>query len=597
MNLSSNYRSREKEFSETASALESKYMRFSFIRLLIFIIAIGGAILLFNSVGPLAGVVFIILFLVLFSKFVFWHQDIQQSQYHHERLAKINKQEQQYLNYEYNEFESGQEFFDALHPYTMDLDIFGDYSFFQYMSRCTTAIGKKRLSHYLENVAPVSEIILRQEAINELSQKLEWRQHFQAYGMASTDDIRYIDALKSWLEDPIFVNNNKLLKAALWLAPIWMILGIYLYVMYLPTYIALLFLVPPGLILKSTLEQVNQAQARTENAGKMLAYYSGMISHIEQESFQSAKLQHIQQTFLNKENRNASVSIKRLSYIISQLNLRLNIFAILINLFALWDLHWVNKLEQWKAVEKEKLPDWFGALAEMEALLSFAGLYYNNPEFHFPEIQEDHHLEGVALGHPLLDAKKRVCNDLETPTHGHLKLITGSNMAGKSTFLRTVGINIVLAMAGSPVCAKKLKLPPLQVYSSMRTQDALHESTSSFYAELKRLKVIIEAVENGDNIYFLMDEILKGTNSRDRHTGSKALISQLIKSKGAGIIATHDLELGELEAHSGGSVENLCLEVEVKGSELLFDYTVKKGVSQSFNATHLMKNMGIRIED
>jgi len=151
-------------------------------------------------------------------------------------------------------------------------------------------------------------------------------------------------------------------------------------------------------------------------------------------------------------------------------------------------------------------------------------------------------------------------------------------------------------MAGSAVCAARMKTPLLRVYTSMRTQDALHESTSSFYAELKRLKVIIEAVENGDNIFFLLDEILKGTNSRDRHTGSKALISQLIKSRGAGLIATHDLELGKLEAKSEGTVENLCLEVEVKGSELVFDYKVKKGVSQSFNATHLMKNMGIRIE-
>ena len=168
-------------------------------------------------------------------------------------------------------------------------------------------------------------------------------------------------------------------------------------------------------------------------------------------------------------------------------------------------------------------------------------------------------------------------------------------MAGKSTFLRTVGLNIVMAMSGGPVCAKHLAVPILQVYTSMRTQDALHESTSSYYAELIRLKTIIEAVEEKDNAFFLLDEILKGTNSNDRHTGSKALIHQLIKSEGSGIIATHDLELGALEAKSEGSVENLCMEVEVNGDELIFDYTIKKGVSQSFNATHLMRNMGIRI--
>ena len=168
-------------------------------------------------------------------------------------------------------------------------------------------------------------------------------------------------------------------------------------------------------------------------------------------------------------------------------------------------------------------------------------------------------------------------------------------MAGKSTFLRTVGINIVLAMIGAPVCAKSLSLPMLQVYTSMRTQDALHESTSSFYAELKRLKFIIEAVEKGENIFFLLDEILKGTNSNDRHTGSKALIEQLIKNKGSGIIATHDLELGELEAQYNGAIENLCIEVQIKQQKLFFDYKIKKGVSQSFNATLLMREMGINV--
>jgi len=188
------------------------------------------------------------------------------------------------------------------------------------------------------------------------------------------------------------------------------------------------------------------------------------------------------------------------------------------------------------------------------------------------------------------------------PTQAHLKLLTGSNMAGKSTFLRTLGLNIVLAMSGSPVCAKEFSLPRLQVMTSMRTQDALHESTSSFYAELKRLKIIIENVEHLRNhselpqAYFLLDEILKGTNSRDRHAGSRALIEQLIKEKGAGIIATHDLELGVLEESAEGAVENLCIEVQVKDGELFFDYTLKKGLSKSFNATQLMKNMGIKIE-
>jgi DNA mismatch repair ATPase MutS len=201
------------------------------------------------------------------------------------------------------------------------------------------------------------------------------------------------------------------------------------------------------------------------------------------------------------------------------------------------------------------------------------------------------------LGHPLIHRDQRIANEVVLPTQGHIKLLTGSNMAGKSTFLRTVGLNIVLAMTGAPVCAREMQVPLLKVYTSMRTQDALHESTSSFYAELKRLKVIIEAVEADDKVFFLLDEILKGTNSRDRHTGSKALIKQLIQQGGAGIIATHDLELGSLEAQYNGTIENWCMEVAIDKDQLYFDYLLKKGVSKSFNATVLMRNMGIKIED
>ena len=333
---------------------------------------------------------------------------------------------------------------------------------------------------------------------------------------------------------------------------------------------------------------------RTTHAEKMLSVYGRLMAHIEKEEFQSPRLKELKNAFV-LEQQPASGAINRLAYLISQLNVRYNPFAIIVNIIMLWDLRWVRQLELWKEKWRDQLPKWFEALEEFEALSSLATLWYNNPDWVLPVIQEKQQLNALGLGHPLIATDKRITNDFVSPVSGHVKLVTGSNMAGKSTFLRTVGLNIVLAMAGSPVCAKRMELPLLQVYSSMRTQDALHESTSSFYAELKRLKTIIEAVEAKDNIFFLLDEILKGTNSNDRHTGSKALIKQLIESGGGGIIATHDLELGLLEAQYGGAVENLCMEVEVQGDELIFDYTIKKGVSQSFNATHLMRNMGIKI--
>ena len=448
---------------------------------------------------------------------------------------------------------------------------------------------------YLTTVADASEIRDRQEAITELQDQLEWRQKFRAHGMSTEDAPEHLEQLKIWLAQPDF-HSVQLLehKAALIVAPILSFVGLYVWIFYWPWYISMVFFFAAFYMLRVTLDQVNQTHVQTTNAGKTLAYYAYLIEHLEDKHFQSDKLQSLSSA-LDTDAKKASARLKRLSFIIHQLNLRYNAFVIILNVFTLWDLQWVYRLEQWKAEQRDDLPQWFAALAEFEALLSFATVYYNRPNWVFPEITTAPLFNATGLGHPLISPKERVANDIQIPTKGHIKLVTGSNMAGKSTFLRTVGLNIVLAMAGAPVCAEKLSLPILELYSSMRTQDALHESTSSFYAELKRLKIIIEAVEEKENVLFLMDEILKGTNSNDRHTGSKALITQLIKSKGSGIIATHDLELGAMAETANGAIENLCIEVAVENGKLTFDYKLKPGVSQSFNATLLMREMGIKV--
>ena len=593
MDLKQKYNQRAQQFEQTAQELKAKYVRFSIVRLLLFVAAIGIIIYLF-TISSIVGFLFVLAFLFAFAKFVRWHHQIQKDQHHHQHLSSINHFEIAALDNDYSNFQDGSEFQDVHHPYSIDLDIFGPYSFFQYCNRTATAVGKACLANYLSNPAPKEEIIRRQTAVEELKEKLDWRQNFQAYGMAANDEIEHVRLLKGWLNDKPFVSNNQLYKVAILLMPFWVILGAYASIFWIPWQIGILSLLVPGYFIKQTLDDVNETHLRTTHAEKMLALYGRLIGHIEKEEFQSQKLKELKAVF-TKDGTTASTSIQKLSYIISQLNLRYNAFAIIINLFMLWDLRWIKRLELWKAGLKDKLPAWFDALQEFEAVISLSTVRYNNPNWTLPTINDTQQLEAIELGHPLIDPKTRICNDLQMPTAGHLKLVTGSNMAGKSTFLRTVGLNIVMAMAGSAVCAQRFSLPLLQVHTSMRTQDALHESTSSFYAELKRLKTIIEAVESEDNIFFLLDEILKGTNSNDRHTGSKALIKQFIESKGAGIIATHDLELGQLEAQYNGAVENLCMEVRVEKDELIFDYKLEKGVSQSFNATHLMRNMGIKI--
>jgi DNA mismatch repair ATPase MutS len=256
----------------------------------------------------------------------------------------------------------------------------------------------------------------------------------------------------------------------------------------------------------------------------------------------------------------------------------------------------VLQLEKWKEENNKKIDHWFHTLAEFEALSSLGTLAFNHPGWTFPELNtEQPEFTAKELGHPLIDPKKSVVNSYSTIGKAQISIITGSNMAGKSTFLRSVGVNMVLACMGAPVNASHMKISPLKVMSSMRVKDNLEESTSTFYAELKKLKSIIDAVKRKEPVFILLDEILRGTNSHDRHTGSKALIRQLVHEEATGIIATHDLELASLENEFPASIHNFHFDVQIDGPELYFDYTLKKGICQSFNAAILMKKIGIEL--
>ncbi|MEZ5040467.1 MAG: hypothetical protein R2828_11255 [Saprospiraceae bacterium] len=594
------YQKRVAAFDQEALQLRRRYERFSFVRLGVFIGGLAVAIFV-GSIAWYWAVGFAFLFIFGFYHFIQWHQGILHQALHTEELAKINGMEIQALDHDFQAFDNGAKYLEMEHPYALDFDLFGPYSLFQYINRTATEIGRQKLADYLNHPVDTPIINQRQVAIQDLQEQVGWRQHFQAYGRETADDPVHLKALYDWLKDPAFVSNQLGLKIALYVAPFWFLAALALWIFYWPWQFFLLMLLPPAIILQRTVQRVNDTHRRTTHAEAMLSHYARLIQQIEIGQFEAPFLRELQAAFLQKEQK-ASQSIKRLSYLISQLNVRFNVFAILLNIGGLWDLHWVYRLEKWREAQKEKLPKWFTALSEFEVLASFGNLSYNHPHWSFPLIQEEKQLEAIGIGHPLIHRDKVVTNDIAMPIQGHIKLITGSNMAGKSTFLRTLGINLVLGLSGSPVCARSLRLPQLQVYTSMRTQDALHESTSSFYAELKRLKVIIEAVEAAAlgkaqerPIFFLLDEILKGTNSVDRHTGAKALIRQLIEYKGGGLIATHDLELGTLEATAGGAIENLRIEVEIKNGALAFDFKLKKGVSESFNATLLMQQMGIKV--
>lgn len=260
----------------------------------------------------------------------------------------------------------------------------------------------------------------------------------------------------------------------------------------------------------------------------------------------------------------------------------------------MFNLHLLLKVEKWKTQNSEKVPDWFDAIASFDAVSSLANFAYNNPGFTFPEIAPGSFtFKADDLGHPLIAEDQRIVNNVDIEGWNQFYIITGANMSGKSTFLRTIGVNYILAMAGAPVCAGNLIFYPIQIHSSIRTSDSLVKHESYFYAELKRLKQIIDELEGGEQKLILLDEILKGTNSRDKQAGSIALIEQLLKYKSVGLFATHDLALGELAGQYPDNVKNLCFEIEIADAKMVIDYKLHQGVCKNLNATFLMKNMGI----
>jgi DNA mismatch repair ATPase MutS len=327
----------------------------------------------------------------------------------------------------------------------------------------------------------------------------------------------------------------------------------------------------------------------------MLESYADIIKLIEHGRFESEKLTDLK----SKLNGHVSAStiLKQLSQLSKKLDYRLNLLiGMPLNLLFFWDIHQCLKLEKWKTENREKIDGWFKAMAEFEAISSLANLFFNNPLWILPEVTNDYfHLSMKNAGHPLILAEKRILNDFTVNNEIKIALVTGSNMSGKSTFLRTCGVNIILAMAGAPVCAEKFGVSHAHIYSSMRIADSLEENTSSFYAELKKLAQIIKVVEQKEKVFLLLDEILRGTNSNDRHTGSVALIKQLIKNNAPGIIATHDLALSSLTEEHGQNIDIYNFDVKIQGEELYFDYKINRGICKSLNASILMKKMGIEV--
>jgi len=354
-------------------------------------------------------------------------------------------------------------------------------------------------------------------------------------------------------------------------------------------------LIPLGISWKN-FKKVNIIHKQLGKKTTLLNKYSDLLKILERQTFSSDYLKNILSE-IHHNNESPSKVLKKLAKISSAFDNRLNmLIGILLNVFFLWDLLQTIRLNQWKKKYGKLLPKWFEIISEFDALISLANFHYNHPENKFPTISEkEFFIDAQELGHPMILKPHRIDNDIKFNAWKNFVIITGANMAGKSTFLRTLGVNLILASTGTSVCAKHFEWSPVDVFTSLRTKDSLDKNESYFFAELKRLKIIIDRLNNNQPLFIILDEILKGTNSKDKQSGSMQLIEQLIGLNASGIIATHDLILGELIKTYPENIINKCFEVEIVNDKLVFDYKLKDGISQNMNATFLMKKMGITI--
>ncbi len=593
---------------ETIEALSKKLTELSWSRVVVFVFSAFFIVLLASS-GMAAAVWFSLL--IGGGSFAFLMKQHNQATYqkqHAAFLAEINEQEIRRQQNQLATFPDGRTFIRRDHPYVADLDVFGSHSLYQLLNRTTTESGSERLAAWLSEATSSAEMIERQRAVQELMPKLGWRQEFQAAGQHFTNRQSDFRKLLAWLDEPVH-----LLPHAIKYRVVSVILAVLttlalLYHMrfayasdFLLNSLPLIAMVIVNVLFLKRLKPVAEGIIdRTHENVKTLAGYQALIGKIESEAFQSPRLQQLQAAF-RQDNFSASQEINTLKKILEIAQLKGtestgdNKLYPIINLLWLVDPHWIIRAERWKTRNRAYVKAWADAVGTFEALSSLAGFAHANPTYTFPEVREGAcTIRFDTLGHPLLHPDRRVCNDFNLRSSDNIVMITGSNMAGKSTFLRTVGANLVLALMGAPCCATSGEVTVMQLFSSMRTQDNLEEGVSSFYAELKKIEQLLKLIQSGEPVFFLLDEMFKGTNSKDRHRGGFSLIKQLEELNAFGIISTHDLELAD-EAGKHALVTNYSFNSDIREGEMTFDYHLTPGLCRDFNASELMRRSGINI--
>ncbi|ALJ05857.1 DNA mismatch repair protein MutS [Pseudalgibacter alginicilyticus] len=571
-----------------AQKLYKKMAVLSTLRLAVFLSVVFGVYLTFEQwqVAVFIVVVGIVIFALLLSKYT----DIKASRAFKKALVEINNKEIKIASGDFHDRNQGLEFQNPNHHYSLDIDLFGRGSFFQFINRTTINEGTQKLANALKS-NDVNDIILRQEVIKELSDKIKWRQDYTATSSLVTVETPAKQII-NWLQ------NHKpfLPKIMTWLPLVFSVFSLLIFVLTIFNivthkafigYWLFLGLGISGIYLK----KINILASNTDKVRDTFRQYALLLDLIENETFSSELLQE-KQRHIQSGDKKASEVFKAFSKSLDGLDNRNNfISAIFGNGLFLIDLRHSFHIEKWIEDYGNKVSDWFEVVSFFDAYNSLGNYVYNHPEFVFPEIKETGSvINAKSLGHPLLNKAKRVDSDVII-NNEQFFIVTGANMAGKSTFLRTISLHIVMANVGLPVCAKMSTYSPVKLITSMRTTDSLTEDSSYFFSELTRLKYIVDAIQK-EPYFIILDEILKGTNSTDKAIGSRKFVEKLVASNATGIIATHDLSLCEIEKELD-DVKNYYFDAEIVNDELHFDYTLKTGICQNMNASFLLKKMNI----
>lgn len=598
MNPENHYTERLSLTKGQLQQVKKQIFRISMLRLALFVAGVAG-IYFFLSQTPLLIICICLTFLPLFILVKIHNRFFIRKEWL-ETQARIIQEELQALSGDYSSFEDGKEYVNPEHPYSFDLDIFERRSLFQSINRTCTFFGKDRLAKWLQNhLHEKVSIEKRQEMVREISEHTLFREQFRVAGLVHHGQSSDAEKIQAWSQSPAQYLHAGWVKAFIWGVPVINSLLLITSLIGWTSFscLGLSF----GIFLVLSFGIIKRATYIQETYGKKLKSLNGyarLIALAKAEDWKSAGMLELMERF-NLNGQSPVQALQQLSKELDRLDLRNNQFLyVLLEGSIFFQLQEIVRIERWKVRYGQYISEWLETVGELDALCSLGTFAYNHPQYTYPELTEKPFcFLATQMGHPLMPVSQCVKNDATIPSRPFFLIITGANMAGKSTYLRTIGVNYLLACVGAPVCCERLKLHPNQLITSLRTSDSLSDNESYFFAELKRLKRIIDLLNQGQQLFIILDEILKGTNSMDKQKGSFDLIRQFMQLKANGIIATHDLLLGSLIKQFPEKIRNYCFEADIKDNELTFSYKLREGVAQNMNACFLMKKMGIILQE